>query len=81
MTAAGMILPKSIMGATCDQTTPDVMGLGPYWEPNSPFRIMLASTEEPGIRLFLSGEVTANDCQTPIPNVVIDAWQANDEGC
>ncbi len=81
MTAAGLMIPKRLAGSTCDRTTTDLMGLGPYWEPNSPFRIMLASTEEPGIRLFLSGVVTANDCQTPIPNVVIDAWQANDEGC
>jgi len=81
MTAAGMILPKSIMGATCGQTTPDVMGLGPYWEPDSPYRSVLASQFELGTRLFINGVVTANDCQTPISNVVIDAWQANDAGC
>ena len=81
MTAAGLIIPKRLEGLTCDQSTADVMGLGPYWEPYSPFRSVLASPDEPGTPLFLMGVVTANDCQTPIPNVVIDAWQANNDGC
>ncbi len=81
MTAAGLIIPKRLEGLTCDPSTADLMGLGPYWEPNSPYRTVLASADEPGVRLFLTGVVTANDCQTPIPNVAIDAWQANNDGC
>lgn len=81
LATAGIIIPKHLRGLTCDKTTADLMGLGPFWEPNSPYRISLASPEEPGIRLFLSGMVTANDCQTPIPNVIVDAWHANDTGC
>ena len=32
-------------------------------------------------RLIIFGKVTANDCQTPIPNTIVDVWQANDAGC
>ena len=81
ITAAGLVIPKRLEGLTCDPSTPDVMGLGPYWEPYSPFRSYLASQNEPGTRLILTGVVTANDCETAIPNVVIDAWQANNDGC
>ncbi len=81
MTAAGLIIPKRLDGMTCDPSTADVMGLGPYWEPYSPFRSDLTSPDEPGTPLLLTGMVTANDCQTPISNVVIDAWQANNDGC
>ena len=81
ITAAGLVIPKRLEGLTCDPSTLDVMGLGPYWEPYSPFRSYLASQNEPGTRLILTGVVTANDCETTIPNVVIDAWQANNDGC
>jgi catechol 1,2-dioxygenase len=81
ITAAGLVIPKRLEGLTCDPSTADVMGLGPYWEPYSPFRSFLTTQNEPGIRLILIGVVTANDCETPIPNVVIDAWQANNDGC
>jgi protocatechuate 3,4-dioxygenase beta subunit len=81
MATAGLMIPKRLTGSTCDRTTQDLMGLGPFWEPDAPYRTVLASVEEPGNRLFLTGKVTANDCQVPIPNVVIDAWHANDDGC
>ena len=81
LASAGIMLPNRLLGETCDRTTTDLMGLGPYWEPDTPYRTQLASIDEPGARLTLRGRVTADDCKTPIPNVVIDAWQANDEGC
>ena len=81
MTAVGLMIPKRLEGMPCDPSTADLMGLGPYWEPDSPYRSILASPEEPGTRLFISGVVTANDCHTPITNVIIDAWHADDEGC
>ena len=81
MTAVGLMIPKRLEGIPCDPSTADIMGVGPYWEPDSPYRSILASPEEPGTRLFISGVVTANDCHTPITNVVVDAWHADDEGC
>ena len=54
---------------------------GPYWSPNHPQRNILANSEEPGTRIFISGIVTADDCETPIQNAIVDVWHANDDGC
>ena len=77
----GLMLPNRLLGLGCDYTTTDLFGIGPFWEEFAPYRAVLASEEEPGNRLIISGKVTANDCQTPIPNTIVDVWHANDEGC
>jgi hypothetical protein len=41
----------------------------------------LANSDEPGTRIFISGTVKANDCETPIQNGIVDVWHANDNGC
>ena len=41
----------------------------------------MANSEEPGTRIFISGVVTADDCETPIQNALVDVWHANDNGC
>tara|TARA_Y100001935_G_scaffold213003_1_gene183690 strand:+ start:1327 stop:2238 length:912 start_codon:yes stop_codon:yes gene_type:complete len=74
------IIPGSILpGRDCISTHPDI--LGPYWSNNHPRRIILANSEEPGTRIFISGVVTADDCETPIQNALVDVWHANDNGC
>ena len=74
------IMPSSILsGRDCATTYPDI--LGPYWSENHPQRTVLANPDEPGIRIFISGNVTTNDCETPIQNTLVDVWHANDEGC
>ena len=74
------IMPSSLLsGRDCDTTFPDI--LGPYWSGGHPQRTVLANSEEPGTRIFISGNVTANDCETPIPNAFVDVWHANDDGC
>ena len=74
------IMPSSLLsGRDCDTTLPDI--LGPYWSGGHPQRTVLANSEEPGTRIFISGNVTANDCETPIPNAFVDVWHANDDGC
>jgi catechol 1,2-dioxygenase len=60
----------------CDPTTDDI--LGPYYLPGSPATTMIAGPNEPGTRLFVSGQVLSNDCMTPVPNAMIELWQAND---
>lgn len=65
----------------CTPTSRDLFGLGPFHEDNAPFRLALASSAEPGRRLTIGGIVTARDCATPLQNVVIDVWGANDAGC
>lgn len=74
------ITPGSLLkGRDCDTTSLDI--LGPYWAENHPYRTVLANSEEPGTRVFISGTVTANDCETPIENALVDVWHANDDGC
>ena len=63
----------------CNPTSPDI--LGPYWTEGHPYRTLLANAEEPGTRVYISGRVLANDCETPIENATVDVWHANDEGC
>ena len=74
------ITPVSLLeGRDCDTTSADI--LGPYWAEDHPYRTVLANSEEPGTRVFISGTVKANDCETPIENALVDVWHANDDGC
>ena len=63
----------------CTLTSPDIEG--PYWSENHPNRTILANPDEPGTRIFISGVVLYNDCETPIEDAIIDVWHANDNGC
>ena len=76
---AGIIPSNLISARDCDITGDDI--LGPYWSEDHPFRSVLANSEEPGTRIFVSGKVTANDCETPIQNALVDVWHANNDGC
>lgn len=76
LTAA--FLPRNAF-AGCDLTSSDI--LGPYHVPDAPFRTVLASADEPGTRLFISGRVLASDCATPIQGAIVDVWHARDDGC
>jgi len=78
-----LILPRSLFGAApqevtggCAPTTDDI--LGPYYLAGSPNTALVAAVDEPGTRLYLSGTVLSNDCLTPVPNAMIEVWQAND---
>lgn len=77
---AGVTIYPSLLNARdCELTSSDIEG--PYWSQNHPNRTILASLDEPGTRIFISGSVKYNDCETPIPNTQVDVWHANDEGC
>ena len=65
----------------CTTTKRDLYGLGPFHERNAPFRMSLVGPGEPGQRLTITGRVTGRDCVTPLENVVIDVWGANNAGC
>ncbi len=59
-------------------TTVDIEG--PFFSENAP-NISNIAPEIDGVpRLFITGTIYANDCITPIPNALIEVWQANDEG-
>ena len=63
----------------CFITSDDI--LGPYYFEDAPFRSVIAHADEPGQRLFISGNVMQNDCGNSISGSLIEIWQANDEGC
>lgn len=75
-------LGSSKSSETCDETTLDLYGQGPFYTANAPLLVnnQLASADEPGTRLILSGIARSLDCTSLIPNMLIDAWHANDAG-
>ena len=79
-TLATGIVPATLLGSRdCDLTSADI--LGPFWDENHPYRTLLAHADEPGTRIFISGTVTANDCEIPIQGAIVDVWHADDAGC
>mgnify|MGYP000435533502 CR=1 FL=1 len=65
---AAVVTPKSVMGdtlkptekegSTCNPTTLDFYGQGPFYTPNAPTLVngQLANANEPGTRLIVSGQ-------------------------
>ena len=53
----------------CNPTTSDI--LGPYFIEGVPNLQVIAPNDGNTNRLFITGTVYANDCITPIPNVLI----------
>ena len=82
MLPAALLAPRTVRGEEggggCDLTSDDI--LGPYYLPGSPNTTLIALPGEPGDRLFISGAVLSNDCLTPVPDAMIEVWQANDAG-
>lgn len=71
--------------AACRITTRDYYGEGPYgptkFDTSSvAFTNKIAKRNEAGTRMKISGTVYKNDCGTPVPNVYIEVWQANNNG-
>ncbi len=66
----------------CDKTTLDFYGEGPFYTDNPPEiqASQLASNNEVGQRMIISGRVYNLDCSEFIPNTVVDVWHANDAG-
>lgn len=67
---------------TCNPTTEDAYGQGPFYTPNAPNIIngQLAAVNEIGTRMIISGQVLNLDCSEVIPNTEIDIWHADNEG-
>jgi protocatechuate 3,4-dioxygenase beta subunit len=61
-----------------DEPTPR-QGAGPFYTPDSPQRANLIEPGLPGTPLVLVGHVLQTSCQ-PIAGVLLDFWQADDEG-
>lgn len=68
--------------SSCEATTLDYYGQGPFYTENAPDIIdnQLAEQNEPGTRLILSGVVRNLDCSQVINNATIDVWHASNDG-
>ena len=76
---AALGVPSLAVGKECKPTEQDI--LGPMYNYGAPvFQVKLAADEEPGQKLMLRGAVLSQDCRTPLPNTIIEIWQANDAG-
>lgn len=71
-------LPRALMERPCIPTFVD--GGGPYYEANAEFRSLLAPDTTRGEKLIVQGLVYNDDCSTPLANVIVDVWQANESG-
>ena len=63
----------------CNLTTDDMMG--PYYFEGAPIRTIIAHPDEPGQRLFISGRILQNECESPISGAMLEIWHPNDAGC
>lgn len=57
-------------------TTTDI--LGPYYRPNAPMRSNLIAPGSTGEVMHLGGTVYHSDGTTPLPNVLLEAWQCDE---
>ncbi len=76
----GALIAGPVLAAdqACRMTQAEVMG--PFYRYGAPFRAQLAAPGEPGQRLVISGTVYGPDCKTPLPETLLDIWQANAAG-
>src|SRR5262245_24749292 len=63
---------------SCELTERDI--IGPFYRFGAPFQGKLAGPNEPGERLIIAGKVYSSDCRSPLPNTLIEVWQANNAG-
>ena len=65
---------KSFEGES--ETTSDI--LGPFYRPGSPMRSSLIPAGSKGEVMHLSGTIFKKDGKTPLSNVLIEAWQCDE---
>lgn len=77
---AGSALLSPVLAADkrCRATPQDI--IGPFYRFGAPFETKIATADEAGERLLVSGTVFSGDCRTPVPNALIEVWQANAAG-
>ena len=63
--------------SVCRPTPPDLFG--PYYRPN-PQKLLRQSSIHRIHSLHMFGTVLSDDCMTPLPNMVIEIWQADPRG-
>ena len=53
---------------------------GPFYRPAAPFRGKITPPREPGEVLLIAGRVWGFDTKRPVPDAVLDIWQASAAG-
>lgn len=74
----GLLIPAPAEAAPTAPTTNSV--LGPFHRPLAPFRAKLNSPLEPGEPLVVRGRVWATGRDRPLPDAVLEVWQASASG-
>ena len=79
---SSIVLDKTNSISSCDESTEDLYGQGPFYTENAPYieNNQLADISESGTRIIISGLVYNLECSEVIPNTEIDIWHANHEG-
>jgi len=78
---AASIIPfisKASNTATCEATTEDI--LGPFFSEGAPETNSIVPLDYDGERLFLNGRLSNTSCEDGIANVLLDFWQADENG-
>lgn len=76
-----LLLPGPAFAAKRECKPTEFEIVGPFYRFGAPFRTKLAGPDEPGERLILTGTVYGSgDCSRPLPNALIEVWQANSAG-
>ncbi|NEP83692.1 MAG: dioxygenase, partial [Okeania sp. SIO3B3] len=59
---------------------PTPRGITYGYRADAPFTTVLAPPKMPGTRLTITGTVFAADCETPLPNALVEVWHADTSG-
>ena len=65
-------------GKGCRPTEQDI--IGPFYRFGAPFETKIAGPDEAGDRVIISGTMYSSDCRSPVPNALVEVWQANKAG-
>jgi protocatechuate 3,4-dioxygenase beta subunit len=78
---AASIIPfisKASNMASCEATTEDI--LGPFFSEGAPQTNTIVPIDYEGEKLFLNGRLSNTSCEDGLANVVLDFWQADENG-
>ena len=78
---AASIIPfisKASNTASCEATTEDI--LGPFFSEGAPQTNTIVPIDYEGEKLFLNGRLSNTSCEDGLANVVLDFWQADENG-
>ncbi len=78
LASTGLVAASALPALACNPPT-ERQTEGPFFRGGSPLRVQLASPNQPGTRIALSGRVLGRDCR-PVPGAMVDIWHADAAG-